>query len=228
MKAKYWWLNPNSPFPSPHGTLSYLTQMRIRSLLHHWSSLTLHLADFPKTPLQQVEYPRSFPVALGSQEGVQQGSLPAHPPPDRWGDNSLLAGWVAKGGGEAHLHCHFHKHFRLPHSRRSAREIPCAWLPPPSLVALLSVQTLLQSECIFPTLGFSHAIARRIVLRLGYPELTPSPQALKMDLQHLTPSCWFSSLWTWTISWAKPSKTIFSRHSGWASFHYSTSVEKRH
>lgn len=97
--------------------------------------------DFPKTPLQQAEYPRSFPVALGSQEGVQQGSLPAHPPPDRWGDNSLLAGWVAKGGGEAHLHCHFHKHFRLPHSRRSAREIPCAWLPPPSLVALLSIQT---------------------------------------------------------------------------------------
>lgn len=45
--------------------------------------------DFPKTPLQHVEYPRSFPVSLRSQEGVQQGSLPTH----HLTDGEIIPSW---------------------------------------------------------------------------------------------------------------------------------------
>lgn len=79
--------------------------------------------------------PQTFPFCPG-KPGWDAAMLHMYPPTTWPKGRPFWICWEEKGEGETDLQSHFNRHFRLPHSHRRVREIPCPWFPSPTLVAV--------------------------------------------------------------------------------------------
>lgn len=145
-------------------------------------------------------HPRSSSFSLENQEGVQQHSIPfTH----HLTDEIFLfhIHWKGDWKGETDLHSHFNRDFRFPPSHRQARAIPHPWSLSPTLAAVCGVDdfhtephSVLGLDILWVPLGVSFPrydsatlLHGCTALHLHSPGITPTPQMLQMELQHLTP-----------------------------------------
>lgn len=187
-------------------------------------------------------YPRSFPFALESQEGVQQCSLLIHPPVSRWEDLSLLdtlgrkgRRWdrtcipISTGISGSHIltdkpeKFHILGFFLLPWLLFMAADIFHA----KSCKCVRIRHSLFRSW--LPQLWFQprYCILYCSASRFSWDYSLLSGIAASTSAPNSCPSLQFSGYGLKLFLGLGFQEPLWSHHHGWTSLHYSANVEKR-